>query len=96
MTFDKFDGARLYDKGDACLLNSDGHYVCLGRLDSQIKFRGYRIELGEIEARITDHAPGVVDVAVVVLCKSCPTGDGLVAYVRLAAEPTEASDPTTP
>jgi len=60
------DGAevRWYRTGDRAKQLPGGDYVCLGRLDSQVKILGYRIELGEVEAALR-RLPGVADAAVV-------------------------------
>lgn len=60
------DGAevRWYRTGDRAKQLPSGDYVCLGRLDSQVKILGYRIELGEVEAALR-RLPGVADAAVV-------------------------------
>ena len=39
----------IYQTGDEGKQLPNGEYVCLRRLDEQIKLRGFRIELGEIE-----------------------------------------------
>jgi amino acid adenylation domain-containing protein len=39
----------IYQTGDEGKQLPNGDFVCLGRLDQQIKLRGFRIELGEIE-----------------------------------------------
>ncbi len=49
---DLIEGRRLYRTGDLAYVNEAGHFVFVGRADSQIKSRGHRIELGEIEAAL--------------------------------------------
>jgi len=84
--FSDAPGARLYRTGDEVrLVGRDAPVlVFLGRLDAQVKLRGFRIELGEIESAIAD-SPSVAEAAVL-LRRDLPTGDGLVAYVRLEGE----------
>ncbi len=45
-------GEVMYATGDVCLLNDEGDFEMLGRIDNQVKIHGLRIELGEIEASI--------------------------------------------
>jgi len=82
VTFDKFNGERLYRTGDVGYMNEKGELICQGRMDTQVKFRGYRIELGEIETEISKKAPQV-EVAIVIVRDDLPGGDALVAYVKL-------------
>ena len=42
---------RWYRTGDKVVIH-DGHYLCKGRLDSQVKIGGYRIELMDTEAHL--------------------------------------------
>lgn len=51
-------GRRMYRTGDLVQQNcEDGSFVCLGRLDTQIKIRGQRVEVGEIESQIVRLQP---------------------------------------
>ena len=49
---DGIDVSRLYHSGDLVVLNEDGSFNYIGRMDSQVKLNGYRIELGEVTTRI--------------------------------------------
>ena len=49
--FVHLEGERWYRTGDKVVLH-DGHYLCKGRLDSQVKIGGYRIELMDTEAHL--------------------------------------------
>lgn len=49
------DVARLYHSGDLVMLNEDGSFNYIGRMDSQVKLNGFRIELGEVTTRIEMH-----------------------------------------
>ncbi len=53
----------LYRTGDLVSVQSDGRYLCHGRMDDQIKIRGYRIEPGEIES-VIEQVAGVEAAAV--------------------------------
>ena len=55
----------LYRTGDLGKLLPNGEFLCLGRIDHQVKIRGHRIELGEIEASLNS-LPGVKQSAVIV------------------------------
>jgi amino acid adenylation domain-containing protein len=88
-TFDRYDGERLYRSGDIGYLNEAGEYICKGRVDTQVKLRGFRIELGEVESEICKKAQGAVEMAIVVVRKDLPGGDGLVAYITLADGETD-------
>ncbi|HSF38965.1 MAG TPA: non-ribosomal peptide synthase/polyketide synthase [Thermoanaerobaculia bacterium] len=72
-------GGRLYRTGDRVRLLRDGHLLCHGRLDHQVKLRGFRIELGEIEAVLAEH-PGVAR-AVALVREDVEGMPRLVAYV---------------
>lgn len=53
-------GRRMYRTGDLVQQNpNDGSFVCLGRLDTQIKIRGQRVEVGEIESQIVRLQPKI-------------------------------------
>ena len=41
-----------YRSGDLGMINSNGDYEFIGRIDNQIKFGGRRVELGEIESTL--------------------------------------------
>jgi D-alanine--poly(phosphoribitol) ligase subunit 1 len=44
----------FYRTGDLVFRDTDGDYMYIGRLDSQIQIQGYRVELGEIEKHVRD------------------------------------------
>lgn len=71
----------LYKTGDLGKLLDNGEYVCLGRIDQQVKIRGHRIELGEIETIIT--AQEGIKQAVVLAREDTPSDQRLIAYVLL-------------
>ncbi|KAI1333949.1 hypothetical protein F5Y15DRAFT_430188 [Xylariaceae sp. FL0016] len=53
-------GRRMYRTGDLVRQNPEnGLFVCLGRLDAQIKIRGQRVEVGEIESHIVRLQPSI-------------------------------------
>lgn len=43
---------QIYKTGDLGYINDSGDFVCLGRMDNQIKLRGHRIELEEIDYQV--------------------------------------------
>ena len=45
----------IYRTGDLAVLNEDGNFEYLGRIDNQVKIRGFRIELGEIEKALMQY-----------------------------------------
>ena len=81
-------GARLYRTGDLARLLPTGELAFLGRLDHQVKVRGLRIELGEIESALTRHP--LVEQAVVLVQTDRKGDQRLVAYVKVAEEPSAA------
>jgi len=54
----------VYCTGDLVRIEPDGNFVCIGRMDTQIKYMGYRIELGEIES-VIGSTEGIQEVVVV-------------------------------
>ena len=80
---------RIYRTGDLAQRRPDENFVCLGRLDSQVKLRGYRIELEAIDVTLS-HIPGIREAACRV--QSTGTRQDLVAFLVLntsADAPTE-------
>lgn len=45
-------GEKLYRTGDLGKRLANGEFICMGRMDFQVKIRGHRIELGEIERNL--------------------------------------------
>ncbi|KAH8588189.1 hypothetical protein B0O99DRAFT_746976 [Bisporella sp. PMI_857] len=72
---------RVYKTGDLARANTDGTFLYIGRVDSQVKIYGQRLELGEVEYAISEF-PEVKHVAVV-LPKSGLYGGRLVAVIVL-------------
>ena len=70
----------LYRTGDLGKLLPNGEFLCLGRIDHQVKIRGHRIELGEIEASLNS-LPGVKQSAVIV-SNYLGNEPKLVAYLK--------------
>lgn len=69
-------GERLYKTGDAAIINAEGNYQYIGRIDEQVKIRGYRVEPGEIKDSLLAHSK--VKNALVTI-----VNDGeLVAYIQ--------------
>lgn len=69
----------MYATGDLGKKLENGDFLCLGRMDDQVKLRGYRIELGEIEYQLAQH-PGIKD-AVAMVREYTLDDQRLVAYV---------------
>jgi amino acid adenylation domain-containing protein len=47
-------GERVYRTGDLGCLLEDGNFLCLGRIDQQLKIRGFRVEPGELERALCE------------------------------------------
>ncbi|UKZ97170.1 NRPS [Trichoderma asperellum] len=77
-------GRRMYRTGDLVKRNNNGTYSTLGRRDMQINIRGQRVEIGEVEYHITQRAPGVQ--AVIVLLKHHFDNEKLVAAFSLGED----------
>jgi acetyl-CoA synthetase len=79
-----------YFTGDGARRDEDGDYWVTGRVDDVINVSGHRLGTAEVESALVGH-PAVSEAAVV----GCPhpiKGQGIYAYVTLAAgkEPSEA------
>ena len=77
------NGETWFRTGDRAVLNDEGDYDLLGRIDNMVKLRGFRIETGEVEVRIQDAALalGKNDVRqVVVVVRNVGGMDHLVCY----------------
>ena len=70
---------RLYRSGDKAARTSDGSFLYLGRMDSQVKLRGFRIELDEI-ARCLERHPAVLQ-AVAILKRTESDRPYIAAYI---------------
>jgi thioester reductase-like protein len=79
--FPTIGGRRMYRSGDR-VLESDGEFVFLGRMDRQVQVRGMRVELEEIESAIMTVSE--VFRSAVVYRKLDPDSDhqNLVAFVE--------------
>lgn len=73
----------LYKSGDKVMRTSEGSFLFLGRMDSQVKVRGFRIELDEI-ARQLEEYPGILHA--IVLLKEHGEEKRLSAYLLLDKE----------
>ena len=77
------EGQRVYRTGDVVEVDSQGHYVFVGRIDRQVKLRGHRIELEEIEQTLLMH-PNVVHAAVIVSSLRGCSVKKIIAFVEVA------------
>jgi len=73
--------------------NNNGTYSTLGRRDMQINIRGQRVEIGEVEYHITQRAPEVQ--AVIVLLKHDFDNEKLVAAFSLGEDAVTYDSLTT-
>ncbi|MFH1328500.1 MAG: acetate--CoA ligase [Candidatus Bathyarchaeota archaeon] len=71
----------VWDHGDLALIDKDGFWYVLGRVDDVIKVSGYRVGPTEIEAALSRH-PAVAETAVVGKPHELK-GEAIVAYVVL-------------
>ena len=76
----------LYASGDIAYQLPNGHFICCGRKDSQVKLHGFRIELGEIKTAIEQCSQ--VEAAAVEVAEQ---GEQkyLRAFVKAAVSPLE-------
>ncbi|MCR5107999.1 MAG: amino acid adenylation domain-containing protein [Lachnospiraceae bacterium] len=74
---------RMYHTGDLAKRDEEGHILCIGRIDSQVKLNGFRVELGEIESRAME-IDGVREAAAKVIKGS--GGAHLALYYTLEAD----------
>ncbi len=47
--FLELEGTRYYRSGDIALMDEEGEFHYLGRVDQQVKIEGFRVELSEVE-----------------------------------------------
>jgi amino acid adenylation domain-containing protein len=76
----ELEGLRFYRTGDRVRRLASGDYVCLGRMDHQIKVLGHRVELGEIESALRKQT-GVIDAIAIGHPVVDGTANGIVAFV---------------
>lgn len=70
----------LFKSGDKVMRTSEGSFLFLGRMDSQVKVRGFRIELDEI-ARQLEEYPGILHT--IVTLKEYGDEKRIVAYLLM-------------
>ena len=71
------ENQTIYASGDLVTRTSEGDYLFLGRIDSQIKIRGHRIEIGEI-THAMEREPDIRQVFVTT--KTIGASKDIVAY----------------
>lgn len=69
---------RLYKSGDKAMRTTQGHFLFMGRKDSQVKVHGFRIELEEI-AKQLEACPGILQA--IVLLKERGHEKRIAAYL---------------
>ena len=79
--FSTFPG--LYFTGDGCRRDADGYYWITGRVDDVLNVSGHRLGTAEVESALVAH--DAVAEAAVVGCPHDVKGQGIYAYVHLAA-----------
>jgi len=89
---DSQSSRRFYKTGDLVRYEADGSIRFISRKDTQVKLHGLRIELGEVE-HCTRLQPDVQS-AIILLPKSGPCKQQLVAVVKLGDFPDPASSDT--
>jgi acetyl-CoA synthetase len=80
----------MYFTGDGALLDSEGYYFLLGRVDDVINVSGHRISTAEVESALVLHS-AVAEAAVAAMPHEVK-GQGIYAFVTLNVgfEGTEA------
>lgn len=71
----------VYFSGDGCLVDDEGDYWLLGRIDDVVNVSGHRIGTAEVESALVSHK-GVAEAAVVPIPDEIK-GQSLFAYVTL-------------
>lgn len=79
-----------YFTGDGCLIDPDGDYWLLGRIDDVVNVSGHRIGTAEVESALVSHET-VAEAAVVPMPHDIK-GQGLYAFVILVESVEETSE----
>lgn len=79
-----------YFTGDGCLVDEEGDYWLLGRIDDVVNVSGHRIGTAEVESALVSHE-SVAEAAVVPMPHEIK-GQGLCAYIILMESCTETPD----
>lgn len=77
----------LYRTGDLGRMRADGVYLCIGRLDDQVKVRGMRIDLGDVEAALRAHVAVADAAAAVVETDGAPALHACIVATQAAVGP---------
>ncbi|KAH8599075.1 hypothetical protein B0O99DRAFT_504970 [Bisporella sp. PMI_857] len=83
---------RFYRTGDMGRFNPDGSVTFVGRADNQVKIHGQRVELDEIKHQIMVNLPSGSEVVVDVSVGGQSKKPTLVAFVKLDAFSSDATD----
>jgi acetyl-CoA synthetase len=79
--FSRFPG--VYTTGDGAIVDEDGYYWIMGRIDDVINVSGHRLGTAELESALVSH-DSVVEAAVVGMPHDTK-GQGIYAFVTLKA-----------
>ena len=71
----------IYFAGDGCMVDADGDFWLMGRIDDVVNVSGHRIGTAEVESALVSH-PKVAEAAVTPVPHEIK-GQGLYAYVTL-------------
>ncbi|WP_348799928.1 amino acid adenylation domain-containing protein [Flavobacterium adhaerens] len=79
-SFQPDSNTTVYRTGDLGKLLPNGDFLCLGRIDHQVKIRGHRIELGEIEATLNTISN--IKQSAVIVSNLFGNEDKIIAYLK--------------
>src|SRR3954452_11971582 len=86
----RYDKQGWYFAGDGARVDADGDIWVLGRIDDVMNVSGHRISTAEVESALVGHS-GVAEAAVVGASDD-DTGQGICAFVILAANAKDSGD----
>ena len=89
-TYFKRFGKETYLVGDAAILDPDGYFWVVGRIDDVLNVSGHRVSTAEIESAIVSH-PRVAESAVIGQSDE-DTGQSVTAFVTLQGADDDGDD----